>query len=340
MSQLIDDIRRQPALLRELASFYGDGAGAELLAAVRPARAPLLTGMGASFHAALIAATQLQAGGVCARAVEATELLFYGEALLRDAEQLVFVSQSGASAEVGPLTGRLGASAQLVAVTNVPESRLGRAAHTLLPVMAGPGEAFVATRTYSCSLAVLWLLAARLRGANPDAAQLVVAADAIAMLLADGERSVARWMAQLAEARTLVFLGHGPHAATARQAAMMLAEWARVPAIGTGSGAFRHGLIEVTEPGVGVVLFAAPGPAYASSCALAAELRDHGASVLIVEHGRARAVDERAPAPVVADEFLAPLLDIVSAQLFVDTLARARGAGTGFRHISKVVTQL
>jgi fructoselysine-6-P-deglycase FrlB-like protein len=123
-------------------------------------------------------------------------------------------------------------------------------------------------------------------------------------------------------------------------AAMMLSEWARVPALGTGAGAFRHGLIEIVEPGVGVVLFAAPGPGYASTCALAEELRGYGATVLIVEHGRSRAVGERAPAPLVGDEFLAPLLDIVPVQLFTAALAVARGAGTSFRHISKVVTQI
>ena len=46
----------------------------------------------------------------------------------------------------------------------------------------------------------------------------------------------------------LVFAGHGPHVSTARQAAMMLAERARVAAIGMGVGALRHGPIEIAQP--------------------------------------------------------------------------------------------
>jgi glucosamine--fructose-6-phosphate aminotransferase (isomerizing) len=137
-----------------------------------------------------------------------------------------------------------------------------------------------------------------------------------------------------------VFLGHGPHAATARQAAMILAERARVAALGTSVGAFRHGPIEVAQPGVGVVMFAGAGPAATSASALAAELREHGARVLLVDHGRTRGLDEPAGTPPEFDEYLAPILDIIPAQLFADALACERGIEPKFRYIGKVVTRL
>ena len=121
---------------------------------------------------------------------------------------------------------------------------------------------------------------------------------------------------------------------------MMVGEWGRQPALGGGVGAFRHGLIEIVQPDVGVVVFAAPGPSYVSSCALAAELARYDAQVLIVEHGQARRVDEPAPPQSTADEFLAPLLDVIPAQLFADALAARRDGTPGFRYIAKVVTSL
>src|SRR6266545_3731021 len=48
-----DDIAQQPAALRAVTSYYQSGEGAARLAAAPIGRAPILTGMGASYHAAL-----------------------------------------------------------------------------------------------------------------------------------------------------------------------------------------------------------------------------------------------------------------------------------------------
>jgi glucosamine--fructose-6-phosphate aminotransferase (isomerizing) len=339
MGALHDDILMQPTLFRALASHYATGSGAAALASLDTSRPPLLTGMGASYHAALVAAAQLQACGVAARAVEATDLIFYSAGLL-DTGPLVFVSQSGASAEVAPLTAMLPRGTPLLAVTNNPDSPLAEAATAVLPVLAGSGERFVATRTFTSTLAVLWLLARHWVGALADRTALEAIAAAYATALSDHEAIAARWLELLDGAQTLVFLGHGPHAATARQAAMMLSEWARLPALAASAGAFRHGLIEIVQPDTAVVIFAAPGPAQRSSQDLAAELADYGARALLVEHGRVRRPDEPAARPLVADEFLAPLLDILPMQLLADGLPAQLGFAPGFRHIAKVVTRL
>ncbi len=74
---------------------------------------------------------------------------------------------------------------------------------------------------------------------------------------------------------------------------------------------------------------------------MAAELAGYGARVLIVERGRTRAAGEPAGAAAAdTDEFLAPMLDVIPAQLFADALARKLGVGPGFRYIGKVTTQL
>ena len=328
-------------MLRELASFYEHGEGAVRLAALPAPSAPLLTGMGASLHAAQVASLHLHNLGVPALAVEATDLVFYSHALLRGAAPLVFVSQSGASAEVAAVAGELPAETQLVAVTNDLRSPLAQGAQLALPILAG-AESGVATKTYLNTLATLWLLARRWGGRDSAGASEMLwrTADACDELLAGADTIAARWLEALGAAETIVFLGHGPHAATARQAAMMLAERARAAAIGTSAGAFRHGPIEVIQPGVGVVVFAAAGAAGESAGALAAELREHGARVLLVERGRTRGLDEALGAPAELDEFLAPILDIIPAQLFADALARERGVEPKFRYIGKVVTRL
>jgi glucosamine--fructose-6-phosphate aminotransferase (isomerizing) len=338
---VFSDIMQQPQALRDLAGYYERGEGAARLAALPARTAPLVTGMGASLHTAQVAALHFHNRDVAALAVEATDLIFYSRALLRSDGPLVFVSQSGASAEIATIVAELPAARALVAVTNNPHSPLAQRAQLILPIQAGV-ESGVATKTYLNTLATLWLLARHWggRSGGDEIRTLARLADACENLLAGAEAIATRWLDVLGAAEIIVFLGHGPHAATARQASMMLAERARVAAIGTSAGAFRHGPIEITQPGMGAVVFAASGPSGESARALAAELRQHGARVLIVEHGRARDHEEPEGAPSEFDEFLAPILDILPIQLFADALARQRGVEPKFRYIGKVVTQL
>ncbi len=340
MSAFLQDVMQQPQALRDVTAFYTSAEGAALLQ--REAGSPrLLTGMGASYHAARIAASHLNALGVPAIAVEASDLLFYSHALLRHSNGMVFVSQSGASAEVLPLAAMLGESADLVGVTNHPDSPLAQHATRLFPVHAGTETCPVASLTYSNTLATLWFLARRWGGAwdGTEAETMLQMAEAIESLLRQREALLVPWLERLAGVETLLFLGHGPHEATARQAAMMVSEWVKRPAIGTSIGAFRHGPIEISGPSVGIVLFAGTGRARQSALALAAEVAAHGAHPLVVAGGQL--LDADAPtAEAEMDDFLLPLLDLIPAQLFVDGLAEHLGVDSTFRHIGKVVTRL
>jgi glucosamine--fructose-6-phosphate aminotransferase (isomerizing) len=336
-----DDIEQQPAALRAVIGYYQASAGAQLLEATPIDRAPILTGMGASYHAALAIVPYFHSLGVPAVAVEAIDLLYYNQALLQDARPLIFISQSGTSAEVAAVAELLPAETALLAVTNNAESVLAQRAQLVLPTLAGK-ESGVATKTYLNCLAVLWLLARRWGGAlnSNEGSTLEQVAAVSERLVADTAALAARWLHVLGSAERLVFAGHGPHVSTARQAAMMLAERARVPAIGMGVGALRHGPIEIAQPDLGAVIFASPGRSSASAIALAGELASYGAQVLIVEHGRTRSLDEPPNHLIGIDEFLAPLLDVIPAQIFADALARSLGVEPGFRYIGKVVTRL
>ncbi len=337
MTTFLESILQQPDALRALAGRYHATPFPPGL--LEPGTL-MLTGMGASFHAAAITAAGLREQGRLVHCLESTELLLMPSDALKAIDTLVFVSQSGNSAEIAPLSARLGVNTLLTGVTNDEQSLLAQRANIVLPLMAGE-ELWVATKTYVNALMVLWLLARQWGGAA-DGSELDAPgwlADRIDGALARRAQDVDLWMRTLGDARRLIFLGHGACALTARQSAMMCNEWPKQPAVAFSAGAFRHGPIEALEPGDGVVLFAAPGPAHAASLGLAAELKRHGARVLVVQQGRSSAPDDvRAAEPLEAN--LAAALDVIPAQLFAEALARARGVPAGFRYISKVVSQL
>jgi glutamine---fructose-6-phosphate transaminase (isomerizing) len=341
-SLFYDEIMGQPAALQRLLDEYAAPEGRRVLAAVPPASRPVLLGMGASYHSALLAARHMNSLGFAAQALEATDVLYGGDGPLAAAGPLVYISQSGSSGEIAPLLAGLPPNQPLVALTNDERSPLAHHAQVVLPLLAGD-EQLVATKTYLNSIALLWLLAHQWAGAlGADAFDAVGRVrQRLAALLAEGPALVGRWAEVMAPAQAFVCIGSGQQAPTARQAAMMTMEWLKLPALSSTVGAFRHGPLEIAQPGLGVVVFVAPGPAYESSCRLAQTLQGYGASVLLIENGRVRGPGEPAAADGLPPaEHLSPLVDIVPAQLLVEALARQRGVAPGFRHIDKVTTLL
>ena len=221
--------------------------------------------------------------------------------------RLVYISQSGTSGEVIPLIERLQPNNRLVAITNNPCSDLARHAATVLPMCAGE-EHLVASKTYANTLAILWLLARQAAGIfrPADYQALAHIADRLSQVLSQAAQIQQTMQALLDVSQPLLFTGHGPHAATSRQAAMLLSEWAKVPALNNRIGAFRHGFIEAVRPGYGVVIFSAPGPSFESARLLAVELVEYGARVLRIENGSLCAWDQPQQVLERVDEFISP----------------------------------
>lgn len=323
-----NELHGQPQALSDLIAHYGANPVPSLAT-----DGVLLTGMGASFHAAAITAYRLQREQHSAHAVEATELLNYPGVHLRACRQLVYISQSGSSAEIKPLFSDLSTDIETVAVTNVVDSPLARQAGTTLALCAGD-EQTVATKTYINSLALLALLA----GVTPQALQGVQTR--IQQLLDAAETTRSLWLDVITPEHSLYFVGHGPHAITARHSAMMVGEWTKRPAVYASIGAFRHGFLEAVTPNTVVVIFAPPGVSQQSAFDLSEELTRYGTPVLLVENGYTRRVGDAFQGTPLDDEFLSPMVDVIPVQLFIEAFARQTNVSDGFRYISKVIQKL
>ena len=339
VTTFFDELADQPQALRRLIADYSRPAGRARLAAVPASPPALLLGMGASYHAALVAVDHLRQRGFPAQACEATEALWGPADLLSQAGHVIYISQSGASAEVAPLLQRLAPGTHVTALTNDEASPLARRANLVLPLLAGD-EQTVATKTFANSVAALWLLGQQLTGGlnPPHFAALENLAGRLAALVEQAPGVGQLWTPRLASVNAYAVIGAGPQAITARHAAMILMEWPKVPAVSASVGAFRHGPVEITQAGLGGVVFTAAGPAYESTRRLAAELESYGAQVLVVEAGHARLPAEPAPAVDPVDPGLATILNVVPVQIIAEALARRRWPAPGFRHIHKVVT--
>ena len=94
----------------------------------------IFTGMGGSLFATLAAVSRLVQQGYPVQAIESAELLHYGSASLRAADVGVVISRSGGSVEPVLLAEKMRqAGMTVIAVTNVPGSKLERSPISLCP---------------------------------------------------------------------------------------------------------------------------------------------------------------------------------------------------------------
>lgn len=344
MTSFASEIWEQPQALRDTVDGIGSeiDALAPLAEKLRQGRIQrvMLTGMGSSYYALVPSVIYLMRKGVTALSIESSELLYYYPETLDARTLLVAVSQSGASVEVRRLVEELKREATLIGVTNIPDSPLERASDVRVHMRAGREET-VSSKSYVCSLAALHLLA---RGLVVDdltdsRTNLRRIADAVEDWLPDWSARADEMVDWFSGCRFIEFLGRGASYASAMTSALITKECAKFPTEGLGGGQFRHGPMELTSSELGVILFAGSAATRALSYGLACDLADSGARVALIG-GDAEAAPGVLHIPLPdADEWIAPIAEIIPVQLFAAAFARSRGVEVGkFNFGSKVTT--
>ncbi|HZV50685.1 MAG TPA: SIS domain-containing protein [Candidatus Dormibacteraeota bacterium] len=236
---------------------------------------------------------------------------------------VIGISQSGASADVCEVLEEAGRQGALtIAITNRPESRLGRAARLVLDLRAGRERSVPASKTYTASLLLLALLSAHL---DPDPeldAALPRVPEALARALeVNGRRGNA---VEALKAHRLAVLGRGYHLATAAEVALKITETSYSVAEARSTADFLHGPVAAIEPGFPVLLLEASGPTLRHLQNLRRRLQVAGATVVRITdrpRGDRLTLTVRSELP----ESLTPLPFAVAGQLLALELAAAHG---------------
>jgi len=316
MSELLSNIRRQPALLAGIAA-YLKGAGAlELMRAaelLRQRRHVGFAGMGGSRYAAMPAAMYLAQSGIDASVLDASELLYYLPAPPECA--VVLVSRSGRTAEAVKLAALLDEKAvPYIAVTNCPDSLMAQRAQATLTVACDPDYG-VSVQTFTGAILTLLYLAAAAADRLDDLR--CETNDMLTQLkgaLPEWESSVP----DLSGSRHVHLLGRGYSLSTACAGSLLFQEVARRPAAWHNAAEFRQGPVESLRPGDAVFVFAPDGPTREMNCSLARDLQSTGA-----------VVHEIGPAWPGLPEHLAAVTQIIPIQFAAYALAVQAGVVPG-----------
>src|SRR5215475_4313727 len=126
MTKLLNDILKQPqGLIGSLHYLLGRERSRldQATSILSHAKHIYLTGIGASWHAAMAAASFFHAAGRPVSLIEASEMLRFSR--LAPDSAIVIISRSGRSVEIINLLGKArSAGAKIVAITNTPDSPL------------------------------------------------------------------------------------------------------------------------------------------------------------------------------------------------------------------------
>ena len=261
-------------------------------------------------------------------------ITLYGSPLdLRDV-LVVGISQSGESTDTNAvLEDARSRGALTVGITNEPSSRMARIAdHTLL-AKAGKEESVAATKTYTCQLLALYLLAYAL-GGNVGIETLRRLPDWVESVL-DLEENIA----EIAERYTFmvraVTVGRGLNYSNALELGLKLMETCYVVAERFSAADLMHGPIAMVEHAFPVFVFAPAGVTWPSISEVLERVKDLKAETLVfTDSANAGACAKPArliqlPIPCAAgdgpEDLYTPIPYIVPAQLFAAHLAWIKG---------------
>ena len=239
---------------------------------------------------------------------------------------VVGISQSGQAPDVIEYLSQARAGgAYTLAITNDPDSPLARVAHSALNLCAGDERAVAATKTYTATLGIIYLLSEALKenAQAPDTLKQTAEWVHDALTL---EPTIEAVVDRYRSMRESVALARGINQCTAMETALKLIETCYVLCKSYSVADFMHGPFVLIELGFPCLLFAPDGATYPTVLESAERLRTRGAETITFAHQSEILRLARTPVavPFRVPEPLSPIVYAVLGQLFAYHLALAR----------------
>lgn len=239
-------IARQPEALTDTHAAARDQlAGLDLSSLDLPVIG--VTGIGASFAAAVVGAGELQAKGRRGFAIRACDMA-EGRNL---ADALVGLSHRGRSVETVMAHEKL-PTAKKLAITNDPQSPLALASDFHLKLNNG-SDATPSSTGYTATLLAMGMAFEKMLGAKGDSFAAVP--DLSRQVLEASAAKMKRLGKLFADRRAIDCVGTGSSLGTADGASLLLREAARIPASAYDTRHYLHGPLESMDATTGVVIF-------------------------------------------------------------------------------------
>ena len=326
---------------------FGQGAEA-ILGKVKAVR---IVACGTSFHAGLIAAHWLEelAGIPCQ--VEIASEFRYRESVLLDDTLFVAISQSGETADTLAALQKASRSACLstLAICNVAESSLTRAAELVFLTRAGPEIGVASTKAFTTQLASLFLLVVALARCNGLAVrrereltrQLEGLPGRINQVL-QYKDAIQAMAGAFSDKHHALFLGRGSFLPVAMEGALKLKEISYIHAEAYAAGELKHGPLALVDDDMPVIAVAPNNHLLEKLKSNLEEVQARGGQFYIFADNSS-AVEDSDNVHVLkinpVYDYMAPIIHTVPLQLLAYYVAVIKGADIDQpRNLAKSVT--
>lgn len=363
---MLREIFEQPAAIRRTLDLYLDSeslkqAGFAPIEHWLNSRGEvLIAASGSSRHAGL--AAEIIFEDLCGLAVDVEYSSEYScrPAVNPRQPSVLVISQSGETSDtLAALRFAKDGGQQTLAIANVPGSTMLREANAAMPLAAGKEVAIPATKSFTCQLTALYLLALfeGSRLGSFEGGQLRSRIAELRALPELIERQLEGWRAEMkaiaakcADAASFLYLGRGVHYAIAREGALKMKESSYVTAEGYPTGELKHGPNALVSDRVPLVALATVDRhvddsvlRYEKTLQLLGDMKKQGARVIAIANTGDRDVPALASHCVFvepASEHLLPIAEVIPLQLFSYFMALEHGVDVDKpRNLSKAVIE-
>ena len=283
---------------------------------------------GTSYHASLTGKYLIESlAGVPTDVILASEFK-YSANTLNDKTLVIFISQSGETADSLKALDVANQTSKTLGIVNVAGSSITRRAQYVIQTQAGPEIGVAATKTYVAQLTSIYLFAALLSKNVELLKEIEKVPDFIDEALEE-VGFIEEFSKRYNYARDFFYLGRGYSYPTALEGALKLKEITYIHGEGYAAGELKHGPLALIDEGIPVVVIIPPGDNYRKTMSNLEEVKSRGANVLAIgsaddESLKAKADDVIA---INADvkEIIAPLVYIVPLQLIAYYITVEKG---------------
>lgn len=275
----------------------------------------------------------------------------YRSPVMNNGTFAIAITQSGETADtLAAVREIMSYNCPTLAITNVLGSTITREANSVLYTRAGPEIGVAATKTFSCQLTLLYLLAVKFalaRGkVSPNYVKEFITdlrkVPGLIQQILDQKETVKEYAELFAHSKSYFFLGRNLNYPIALEGALKLKEVSYLHAEGFAGGELKHGPIALLEKDTPVVIIATKGQTYERALSNIKEVKARDAIAIAVADSNNAEVGKYADVVLTIpqnNELLSPLLSIVVLQLLAYYTALARECSIDRpRNLAKSVT--
>ncbi|MEX0568487.1 MAG: glutamine--fructose-6-phosphate transaminase (isomerizing) [Candidatus Njordarchaeota archaeon] len=307
-----------------------------------------LTAAGTSFYASLYGQYLFANFGIKATAIISSEFISLTKEIIEPGDVIIAISQSGETFDtLNAVRFAKNKNAKIIGIVNTLESSLMRISHIPIVMGAGPEIGVAATKTFSCQVTSLILLASEyMKAYNYDTKNLEddlkLVPDIIGSYLKEANYTAKKVAEILKNKNHAFYLGRGLGYPIALEGALKLKEIAYIHAESYPAGESKHGPIALVEKNFPIVEIILRDENYDHMITSIQEMKARGGFIIAVYDKNDKKLDSLADFKIRVPSvsiYLSPLVYVIPLQLIAYNTAVIKGYNPDKpRNLAKSVT--